>query len=132
MNTPSVSLQRWLRRGVIIALVIAAIVGMARLANHLGDPPQTQREAESHLDRPLIAYAVWDGVPHAVFVFGGSVHFDRLILDWVSVEWPPTPRWQWTGNWSTLGVTTDPASVGVSGALGEQVLYGQINARNIA
>lgn len=99
-----------LGRTVILALIGAGIVAGDRLT----DPPETQAEAERHLERPVLAYHLWDGTGFVVVEYGGTVHFDRLVLDPFSMEWPPLPRWQWTGNWWSLNATTDPASVALA------------------
>lgn len=119
------SLVRWV---LILALVL---VGFFWLVNRLGAVPQTQEEAEAHLDRQILAYAVWEETPYVVFEYGGTVHFDRLMLDWFSMDWPPTPRWQWTGFWSTIESTTDPASVGRASTGVDRVIYGQLNSDEI-
>ena len=150
MRFRDVPRQTWRRRCLIIALAIAVVFGFVQIGERLTSPPRTRAEAEGHLDRSIIAYALWDDMPYVVFEYGGRVHFDRLVLDLVSIEWPPTPRWQWTGNWWTIASTSDPASVGVAStrsrspmmsyqsssdkdrANGVQpVIYGQVNAPEI-
>lgn len=131
MRLQRLARQFLVRRIVIVALLIIAIVGLVRIIDGLGDPPLTQQEAEAHLDRSILAYAVWEGVPYVVFEYGDVVHFDRLILDWISIEWPPTPRWQWSGMWSLLEPTNDPASVGRASTGENRVIYGQVNFDDI-
>lgn len=150
MNFRGVSRRTWLQRALSIALAMAVVVALAHVGERLTTPPRTQTEAEAHLERSIIAYALWDDVPYIVFEYGGTVHFDRLVLDLVSIDWPPTPRWQWTGMWATIDTTGDPASVGTGrtrppraanpagprradGDVSyEPVIYGQVNSREIA
>lgn len=122
----------WLRlighRTLILAIVGVllggAVVGLARL----GRVPATQAQVEGHLERAVLTYAVVDDVPYIVFPLNGRVVLDQLILDWISIEWPPTPRWQWTGMWDSIAPTTDPASLGYGTAtLPPRIVYGQIN-----
>lgn len=118
----------WIRHIAILMTMIAAVIMLMGFLESLGAPPDTQQDAEEHLDRPILWYSVWDGVPYEVFEVGDSVHFDHLILDWISIEWPPTPRWQWSGMWSTIDATADPASVRVTDLAAERVIYGQVNS----
>lgn len=97
----------------------------------LTTPLDSQQDIESHLERPILAFAVWDGTTYIVVEYGGTVHFDRLVLDPVSLEWPPHSRWQWSGNWSSLPVTDDAASVARSEYPIPQVLFGQVNDESI-
>jgi hypothetical protein len=70
--------------------------------------------------------------PYIVFGLGDHVHFDRLRLDWISIEWPPTPRWQWTGfAWSYIDTTTAPASAGLTTWRQGNVVFGQVNSPEI-
>lgn len=130
--------QVWFRRALAAAIAIVAVAGLVWLGDRLTAVPATQREAEAHLDRSLLFYEVWDGTGYVVFEFGGTLHFDRLRLDLVSIEWPPTPRWQWTGMWWTIDTTTGPASAGVGSTSrltgpsttdppGHYVIFGQVN-----
>jgi len=149
MRFRGVSRRTLFRRALFIALATAIGVAFAQVGERLTSPPRTKDEAEAHLDRSIIAYALWDDVPYVVFEHGGTVHFDRLVLDLVSIEWPPTPRWQWTGMWVTIDTTSDPASIGIGrtrppgagspagswrandDASYETVIYGQVNNRAI-
>jgi len=49
----------------------------------------------------------------------------------MSIKWPPTPRWQWTGSWSYIETTTDPASAGLTTSGAGNVIFGQVNAPGI-
>lgn len=130
-NHPTAPID-WRRtwRHVQGAVVFVAMIGaLVVLTGWLGRPPQTQAEAEDHLERPVMAFQHWDGAPYVVFEFGdsGHVYFDRLRIDWVSIEWPPTPRWQWTGQWSYIDATTAPASAGLTSSDAGTVVFGQVN-----
>ncbi len=94
-------------------------------------PLDVQQEIESQLERPILAFAVWDGTTYVVFEYGDAIHFDHLILDPVSLAWPPLSRWQWSGQWSSLPASTDPASVAVSDFPIPRVLFGQVNEPTI-
>lgn len=134
--------QIWFRWALIAALAIALVAGFVEGVDRLTSVPATQREAEAHLDRLVLFYEVWDGTGYVVFEYGGTVHFDRLILDWVSMDWPPTPRWQWTGGWWTIDTTANPASAGVASTSKltgpsttdpprHHVIFGQVNVPEI-
>ncbi|MDP9363779.1 MAG: hypothetical protein M3Q10_06070 [Chloroflexota bacterium] len=135
------------RRGLALALVllgaVACDVGGAVL-RELARPPSRQW-VEENLSGEVLAYEVWDGTPHLVFWFGedegydGKLYFDHLRRDLVSIDWPPTPRWQWTGSWYYVAATNAPASLGVArctGVGGEACdkpteVFGQVNAPEI-
>lgn len=106
--------RTWPRWVFLIVLTTMFVVGVVQVGERLTSPPRTQAEAEAQLDRQVIAYALWEDTPYVVFEFGGSVHFDRLRIDLISIEWPPTPRWQWTGMWWTIHATNEPASVALA------------------
>lgn len=116
---------RW-RLGCL-GVLIAVVVGLVLLTRSLGGAPANQAEVEEHLERPILAYARLDDVLYVVFAFDGKVYLDQLVLDWISIEWPPTPRWQWTGMWSYIDATNAPASVAFGDPAGTPVLFGQIN-----
>lgn len=118
-------------QGVVVFLLI--IAGLVMLIGWLGRPPQTQAAAEAQLERPVMAFALWDDTPYAVFEFGdsGHVYLDRMRIDWISIAWPPTPRWQFTGSWSYIDTTTAPASAGLSTAADRNVVFGQVNTPEI-
>jgi hypothetical protein len=97
----------------------------------LTTPLDSLQDIEAQLERPILAFAVWEGTTYIVVEYGGSVHFDRLVLDPVSLEWPPLSRWQWSGNWSSLPVTDAAASVARSSHPIPQVLFGQVNDESI-
>jgi hypothetical protein len=85
--------------GVCLLLPLC-IVGQA-LGGYLGRPP-SRAWVEDNLYGDVLAYEVWDGVPHVlVRRDDGELQFDHLILDRISIDWPPTPRWQYSGLWYT-------------------------------
>lgn len=115
------------RRLVRYGVLLVAIVGFAFMARDLGAVPANQAEVEEHLERPILAYARLDDAAYIVFDFDGRIYLDQLVLDWISTEWPPTPRWQWTGMWSYIDATTAPASVAIGNPNVIPTLFGQIN-----
>lgn len=110
-----------------LGAVIAVVLGLVLLVRTLGAAPANQAEVEEHLERPILAYAPLDDTAYIVFELDGKVYLDQLVLDWISIEWPPTPRWQWSGMWSYIDVTTAPASAAFGDPAGTPVLFGQIN-----
>ena len=65
--------------------LVAVCTGLAAGREALGQPPSRTR-AEDLFGRPpraVLAYEVWDGVPHNLFRLepGGRLHFDHLRLD---------------------------------------------------
>ena len=141
MRTPS---RRIVLGGVVVvalALVLAC-AALAAVRDALGRPPERGRAAAiAHGE--LLAYEVWDGVPHVLFrgspFADGRMVFDHLRLDWISIDWPPAPAWQLSGSWYAVGSTDAPASLHVArctGVTGEACdkateLFGQINAPSI-
>ncbi len=121
--------RRRLERGSLVFCVGSALLCL--VVYWLTAPLDSQQEIESHLERPILAFDVWDGTTYIVFEYGEMVHFDQLVYDPVSLDWPPLGRWQWSGNWSSLPVTSAPASVAVSDFPISRVLFGQINDTSI-
>jgi hypothetical protein len=135
--------RRLVAAGLTAGGLLAVLVG-ATLAFFPNDAPSRTWAAEN-LSGDVLAYEVWDRTPHLVFWHGNDapdskVYFDHLRRDPVSIDWPPTPRWQWTGNWYSIAATDAPASLGVArctGIMGETCdkpteLFGQVNAPEIA
>lgn len=116
---------RWSK--IMPVVVIAALVWGVWAFAGLTDVPENQVAAEGQLERPLLFYEVWDGTPYVVFEYGGVVHFDHLILDMSSMSWPPSPRWQWSGEWDSLDASSEPASVGIARLEDSLAIFGQIN-----
>jgi len=122
------------RRKKLERVSLASCLGSAMLCivvHVLTAPLDSQQDIESRLERPILAFEVWDGTTYIVVEYGDAIHFDRLILDPVSLEWPPLSRWQWSGNWSSLPVTDDAASVARSVSPIPRVLFGQVNDESI-
>ena len=117
------------RRLVVIgwALCVVLILFIAGTAarDAFLSPPRRDRAAEAVRGiGELLAYEVWDGVPHAVVRErhgprdASRVIFDRMRVDVISIEWPPTPAWQLTGAWYYIAATDAPASLGVARCTG--------------
>lgn len=84
----------------------------------------------------LLAYSTGDGGPRVVFRDRDRVFLDRLQRDWISIEFPPVPRWQLSGNWYSMPATDDPASIGVvactSPCSTPTTLFGELNVPALA
>lgn len=113
---------------VVVLAVVVLVVGGGRW---LVRPVETQSRAEEQLERDLIAFQRWDGESWVVALWDDIVIMDRLVIDVISIEWPPTPRWQWTGNFQSMPPTTAAASLGSVRINDEVVLWGQVNAPEI-
>lgn len=130
------SKRRWL---VLIILPLVALGGCASLIDYMQQPPTRERAAEEMIfGGELFAYEVLHGTPHVAFRMprGGKLIIDHLRLDWVSIEFPPAPAWQQTGNWYGTAMSSDPASVAVTVRAGGEwhqhvEIFGQINATEI-
>lgn len=126
-------------RRLALALLLTLVVGSPLPAYRLIRTPPSYQEAESIVFGRLLAYRVWDGVPHVLFEHEGRIVLDHLAQDPLSIELPPVPRWQLSGKWYSIPATGAPASIGVArctGVLGERCtkdteLFGQINAPEI-
>ncbi len=116
--------RRWSRRAVLLVVVAIVALGGVRIAERVTDPPATLAEAEGELESPLLFYSIWDGTPYIVAEVGDLVIFDRLYFN---LDMGVMPEWLWTGWWSYLDVTDDPASVAVSDFPIRNVLFGQVN-----
>lgn len=122
---------RKLSRGRVVFVVITAVIfGLGWWVRDVTMPPSTKSELEEKMDRPFLAYEVWDDTPIVVFQWtedGEYVYIDRLRLDWMNMGVPFFPRWQWTGVWSYIESTSDPASLGYGHGAWGAALFGQIN-----
>ena len=131
---PAVRRPPWVGVAALVALLVVSVAAV----RHLGRPP-SRGWVEANLSGELLAYAVWDGTPHALVEIAGELMFDHLILDWISIEWPPTPRAQLSGNWYRGRSTDVRASLYIArctGIMGESCakvteLYGEINVPTI-
>lgn len=118
---------------VAVLLFVFAAVASCRYLSRA--PSEEKVAADIVFGGQLLAYAVWDGTPHAVFRTrkGVTVRLDHLRLDWISIGWPPRPAWQQTGYWESISAQPDlPASVGVSWRTGgglhdHSELFGEIS-----
>jgi hypothetical protein len=128
--------------GLAVILVgCGALVAIGQVFSRLPDRDRAD-EIFGGPGRTIFAYEVWDGEAHILIRFAPDqpLHFDHLLLDWISIEWPPVPAWQLTGMWYSADPTTAPASwylapcTGVFGELCDKdtELFGQINAPEIA
>ena len=132
-GTPLERIDRDRRRRlerVSLAFCLASAL-LCLVVHVLTTPLDSQQDIESRFERPILAFAVWDGTTYIVVEYGESVHLDHLVLDPVSLEWPPLSRWQWSGNWSSLPVTDAAASVAMSDVPMPDVLFGQVNDASI-
>jgi hypothetical protein len=118
----------------IVAPIVLVLGSCAWVVAWLTAPPEDRAEVEAHLDRAVLAYDRWGDTPVIVFTGFGDprVYIDTLRLDTISIEWPPTPRWQWSGNWSSIPSSSDPASLGHGQGEWGSALFGQINDPAIA
>jgi hypothetical protein len=106
------SLKRCLALVVVLALALGALgtVWLERL-------PQKE-EAEQIVFGSLIAYDASAEPPRVVFERDDKVFLDYLRRDVFSIEVPPLPKWQLTGNWAAVEITPDPVSVGFTRCVG--------------
>lgn len=93
--------------------------------------PSTVESASNHLHRDPLAYTVIDGTPLVLAEFGGTIFLDTLRLDFFSMEFPPYPRWQWTGDWERIRTTDAVASADLSAHFGPLVIFGLVNDERI-
>ena len=132
MATTRVATKSRIRRSEVVVFGLVALlawgvwffVGATKV-------PNDQAAAGAQLERPLLFYDVWDGTPYVVFELVGVIHFDHLILDPVSISWPPAPRWQFSGMWESLEPSTEPASAGLGRLDDSLVIFGQVNDARI-
>lgn len=116
-----------LRVALIVMLALVVCSGIVVGFNHLRRIPETRAQVEDHLEREILAYAVIDGKPLIVSEWGGNIIHDTLKLDLISIEWPPTPRWQWTGNWDIEDPSREPATAHMSTVAPVRTVWGQLN-----
>ncbi len=132
-----------LRRDIAVVLGVFLFFVIVFLI-HLVTIVPTRSQVEKMFTSPytkVLAYEIWNGKPYLLFRNGNSVHFDRLVLDPLSVSLPPLPKWQWSGVWYSIPVTARKVSVGVGYCTGERMklppqcqdldLFGQINDKKI-
>lgn len=127
------------KRWTSLTASLIVLVGCVYLFNYVQRPPsRDDAAANMTFGGELFAYEVLHGTPHVAFRFpnGGKLIVDHLRLDWISIEFPPKPAWQLTGNWTGTANTSAPASVAVSHCTGgrcqgDTELFGQIDASEI-
>lgn len=131
-----------LRRGpkawlvpVILALVIA---GTWFLPGYLTQPPSQERAAELFPGSELLAYEVWDGIPHYVVRSGERVTFGQLELHWPSVLLPTVSAWRGADYGYRVPAIADPAKASIARCPGaryscdrDMQVFGEITAREI-
>ncbi|MEZ4502708.1 MAG: hypothetical protein R3C39_08790 [Dehalococcoidia bacterium] len=83
-------------------LVVAVLTPLGLVTYRCYNPPLPDHAEAARIvegfDGELLAYEVIHNVPHVVYVGRlDRVTFDHLKRDRISIEWPPTPRWQLTG-----------------------------------
>lgn len=97
-------------------------------------PPAESEARDIVFGNDLVGYAVWGGRPYVLYRHDGRLTYDRLWADPISLEFPPLPRWQLTGRWSSIALTDQAASVGVAsclGCAGDAVLFGEVTLPTI-
>lgn len=114
-------------------LVIFLVAGVLLTGNYVraGALPEDQAAVEEQLDRDVYAYFKLNGAGYVATQFGDRVIFDHLVLDPKPMGFPPEPRWQWSGDWTAIPVTDEPASAAVGRTRDAQVLFGQITDASI-
>lgn len=93
--------------------------------------PVSKDAVSEHLQREALAYNVVDGTPLVIAEYGGTIFLDTLKLDRWSTEFPPYPRWQWTGDWERIDEPAAPATADLSAHFGPLVLFGLVNDEQI-
>lgn len=118
------------RRTIVTTVIVIAIAALGLWVRDVTMPPETRTEHEEKMERPFLAYEVWDDTPVVLFHWSPSdeyVYIDRLRLDWMNMGVPFFPRWQWTGVWSYIASTSDPASIAFDRRPWGTALFGQVN-----
>ena len=118
------------RQSIATMSMLLVVLSVAAVYWTWSDVPESRAEMEDKMDRPFLAYHVWDRAPVAVFQWNVGdefVYIDRLRLDWSNKGVPLFPSWQWTGMWAYVASTSDPASVGYGGESWATAFFGQVN-----
>lgn len=95
------------------------------------DLPRTADRLNNDLDQHALAYEVIDGTPLILASFGGTIFLDTIRLERISMNIPPYPRWQWTGNWELITEPRGLASANLTAEFGPTVLFGLVNDDSI-
>ncbi|GEM_PF-2464674 len=132
-----------LRRDIAVVagvFLFFSIVFLIHLVTLVPTRPQVEKMFTSPYTK-VLAYEIWNGKPYMLFQNGKSIHFDRLVLNLMSVSLPPLPKWQWSGVWYSVPVTDRKASVSIGYCTGEKMklppqcqdldVFGQINDKKI-
>lgn len=106
----------------VIALTIFVYQGWFSI-----ETPTSADGLNNDLDKHALAYKVIDGTPLILARFGDAVFLDTIELERLSMDFPPFPRWHWTGNWSVISDPSVAASVKLESKFGPTVLFGVVN-----
>jgi hypothetical protein len=116
-------------RGKVVVAVVILIAAMVTLGRHYTKMPDTLAEVDDRMDQDILAYEKWDG--HHVIVFAldnpERIYIDTIHRSWLHSGVPWIPRLQWTGMWSYVDATTDPAGVGYGWGSWGTAFFGQVN-----
>jgi hypothetical protein len=123
-RTPNLS-----RGKVVLAVAVVLIAAIALLGRHYTKMPDTRAEVDDRMDQDILAYEQWDD--HHIIVFAldtsGRIYIDTIHRDWMTMGLPWIPRLQWSGMWSYVDATTDPAGVGYGWGNWGTAFFGQVN-----
>ncbi|MEJ7838500.1 MAG: hypothetical protein WKF81_06760 [Thermomicrobiales bacterium] len=122
------------RRAEIVAVLMTLLlIGLVSLQEVQRQTPDTRIEMEAEIDTEFLAYEVMDGVPLAVYERAMPMHLfdgvclDQMHLDWMAAGFRFSPEWEWSGSWSCIDRTNDPASAGSIRGWWGDLIYGQVN-----
>jgi hypothetical protein len=110
----------------IAGLVVVVIAGGWYWSTAFISAPSRAEAEQIVFGNDLVAYETWDDRPRVVFRHDGKLIYDYLWADPISIEFPPTPRWQLSGQWSSMPLTSEPASVAVVSTQ-PTVLFGELD-----
>lgn len=115
---------------VVVGLAVLLVTGGWCWSSMLTAPPSRAEADEIVFGNDLVAYEVWDDRPRVVFRDSGKLRYDYLWADPISIEFPPLPRWQLSGHWYSMPLTSEAASIGVVACLDAcsqaTVLFGEL------
>lgn len=119
---------------IVMAMLLATLVGWQE-SQRLDPGPKIEMEAA--IGTEFLVYEVMDGVPLAVYKRAMPMHLfdgvclDQMHLDWMAAGFRFAPEWEWSGSWSCIDRTNDPASVGSIRGWWGDLIYGQVNDPSI-